>query len=259
MIIETTKYGEMKMDGVYKVYGSLIALADCSLEIPRGKFTCLVGPSGSGKSVLIRLLAGYEMPDGGRVIIDERPVSKPGPDRIVVFQESALLPWKTLMENTIFGPVIEHRLSIEESKRKAQILIDKSGLTGFENKYPFQLSGGMQRRAEVIRVLINEPRVMLMDEPFRGLDAMTRQIMQEYIIKMYEETGMTILFITSEIDEAIYLGDIVYFLTLRPGRIKHKMDVGLSRPRTYHTLTSNEFFRLRADAIKTVMGEVDEH
>ncbi|MGH9985522.1 MAG: ABC transporter ATP-binding protein [Nitrososphaeraceae archaeon] len=259
MITETAKYGEMKMEGVYKVYGSLVSLADCSFDIPRGKFTCLVGPSGSGKSVLVRLLAGYEIPDGGTVTIDGERVSKPGPDRIVVFQESALLPWKTLMENTIFGPVIEHKLSIEESKRRAQILIDKSGLTGFENKYPFQLSGGMQRRAEVIRVLINEPRIMLMDEPFRGLDAMTRQIMQEYVIKMYEETGMTILFITSEIDEAIYLGDRVYFLTLRPGKIKHQMDIDLPRPRKYHTLTSNEFFRLRADAIDTVMGEVEEH
>jgi NitT/TauT family transport system ATP-binding protein len=256
--VETTKYSEMRLESAYKVYGSLVALADCSFEIPRGRFTCLVGPSGAGKSVIVSLLAGYEMPDGGRVLMDGKPISRPGSDRIVVFQESALLPWKTLMENTIFGPVIEHKFSIEEAKRRAQVLIDKSGLTGFENKYPFQLSGGMQRRAEVIRVLINEPRVMLMDEPLRGLDAMTRQIMQEYIIKMYEETGMTILFITSDIDEAIYLGDTVYFLTLGPGRIKNKMDIELPRPRTFRTLTSNEFFKYKAEAIQIVMGELKE-
>jgi NitT/TauT family transport system ATP-binding protein len=255
MTVVTTKYSEMQMEGVYKVYGSLVSLANCSFEIPRGKFTCLVGPSGAGKSVIISLLAGYERPDGGKVLMDGKPVRKPGPDRIVVFQETALLPWKTLMQNTIFGPIIQHRLSIEEATRKAKILIDKSGLTGFENKYPYQLSGGMQRRAELIRALINEPQVMLMDEPLRGLDAMTRQIMQEYVIKMYEETGMTTLFITSEIDEAIYLGDTVYFLTLRPGRIKHKMDIDIPRPRTYHILTSDKFFNFRAEAIKVVMGE----
>jgi NitT/TauT family transport system ATP-binding protein len=256
--VEKTKYGEMQLENAYKVYGSLVALADCSFKISRGKFTCLVGPSGAGKSVIIKLLAGYETPDGGRVLMDGKPVTGPGSDRIVVFQESALLPWKTLMENTMFGPIIEHKLSRQEAKHKAQTLIDKSGLTGFENKYPFQLSGGMQRRAEVIRVLINEPRVMLMDEPLRGLDAMTRQIMQEYIIKMYEETGITILFITSDIDEAIYIGDTVYFLTLGPGKIKNKIDIGLPRPRTYRTLTSNEFFNLKAEAIRIVMGELKE-
>jgi NitT/TauT family transport system ATP-binding protein len=257
MTLVTTKYGEMQMNRVYKVYGSLVALADCSFKILRDKFTCLVGPSGAGKSVIISLLAGYERPDGGEVLMDGKPTSGPSSDRIVVFQETALLPWKTLINNTIFGPVIQHKLSVEEATNKARTLIKKSGLTGFENKYPFQLSGGMQRRAELIRALINEPRVMLMDEPLRGLDAMTRQIMQEYIIKMYEETGMTTLFITSDIDEAIYLGDVVYFLTLRPGRIKHKMDIDLPRPRKYQVLTSNEFFNLKAEAIRVVMEEAN--
>jgi NitT/TauT family transport system ATP-binding protein len=258
MTVVTSKYSEMQIKGVYKVYNSLVALADCSFDILRGKFTCLVGPSGAGKSVLVSLLAGHESPDGGKVLMDGKPVSRPGPDRIVVFQETALLPWKTLLQNTIFGPVIQHRLSTEEATRKARILIDKSGLTGFEKKYPYQLSGGMQRRAELIRALINEPRIMLMDEPLRGLDAMTRQIMQEYVIKMYEETGMTILFITSEIDEAIYLGDTVYFLSLRPGRIKHKMNIDLPRPRTYHVLTSDKFFSYRAEAVRVIMGEAKE-
>jgi NitT/TauT family transport system ATP-binding protein len=250
-----TTYSEMRMEGIYKVYGSLVALANCSFEIPKGKFTCLLGPSGAGKSTIINLLAGYERPDEGKVLMDGKPISSPSSDRIVVFQETALIPWKTLMDNTTFGPVIQNKLNTNEARRKARILIDKSGLTGFENKYPFQLSGGMQRRAELIRALMNEPRIMLMDEPLRGLDAMTRQIMQEYIIKMYEETGMTTLFITSEIDEAIYLGDIVYFLTQRPGRIKQKMDIDLPRPRTHHVLTSKEFFNFKAKAISVVMGE----
>ena len=153
--------------------------------------------------------------------------------------------------------MIQKKISKEEAHKRAQALIDKSGLTGFETKYPTQLSGGMQRRAELIRALINEPQIMLMDEPLRGLDAMTRQIMQEYIIKLYEETKMTILFITSEIEEAIYMGDSVYFLSKAPGHMRYQMTVDLPRPRTFQVLTSKRFFELKAEAIKVIMEEKD--
>lgn len=255
MSATASKYSEMKMENVYKVYGSLLALKDCSFDVAKGKMTCLVGPSGCGKSTIINLLAGHVKSDGGKVLMDGEPVGPPGPDKLVVFQEAALMPWKTLMENTAFGPLIQKKLSVEEVTKRAQDLINKSGLTGFENKYPFQLSGGMQRRAELIRALINEPKVMLMDEPLRGVDAMTREILQAYVIKLYEETKMTALFITTEIDEAIYLGDVIYFLTPRPGRVKVRMDIDIPRPRTYHTLTSKRFFELKAKAIDIVMEE----
>lgn len=248
-------YGDMRVEGVYKVYRSLVSLADCSFEIPKGKFTCLCGPSGSGKSTLISLLAGYEKPDDGKVLLNNKPMPGPNSDVIVVFQETALLPWKNLMDNTTFGPLMQHKLSRDEARKQAQALIDKSGLTGFEGKHPSQLSGGMQRRAELIRALINKPQVMLFDEPLRGLDAMTRQIMQEYIIKMFEETGMTMFFITSDVDEAIFLGDTVYFLTDRPGKVKTKMEIDLPRPRKLEHLTSDRYFQLKGDAIKIVMEE----
>lgn len=246
------------MMNVFKVYGSLVTLANLSLDIPRGKFTCILGPSGAGKSTIVNLLAGYERPDGGEVIMDDMPVLGPSSERTVVFQESALMPWKTVMENTIFGPLIQGKLSAEEAKHKAKKLIIKSGLADFENKYPDQLSGGMQRRAELIRALINEPRVMLMDEPLRGLDAMTRELMQVYLARMYEDTKMTMLLITTEIDEAIFLGDVIYFLTPRPGSIMHKMEIDLPRPRTPGILTSKEFFRYRTEAIDVVMKEQSE-
>ena len=255
-ILMSTKqqFSEVTMRGVYKVYRSLEVLRDVSFDIPRGKFTCMVGPSGSGKSTIVNILAGYIEPDGGTTLLDGKPPGPPGAERIVVFQETALLPWRTLMENTLFGPTLQG-LDKEESRKRAQALIDKSALTGFENKYPGQLSGGMQRRAELIRALINEPQIMFMDEPLRGLDAMTREIMQDYIIKMYEESGVTVLFITSELDEAIYLGDTVYFLTKPPGHVKYKMDIDLPRPRKNDVLISKKFFEYKAEAIKIALEE----
>jgi NitT/TauT family transport system ATP-binding protein len=173
----------------------------------------------------------------------------------VVFQETALFPWMTVWNNTMFGPRTHGRISKEEAERRATELIHKVALGGFEDKYPMQLSGGMQRRAELIRALINEPKVMLMDEPFRGLDAMTREIMQEYIIRLYEETKITILFITAELEEAIYLGDIVYFLTARPGTVKERIVVDLPRPRVYKHTATERFQELQTKAIKVVDEE----
>ena len=256
---EEKSYSSMSLKDVWKVYQSfgrtVVALKGINFEVPKGKLTCLVGPSGSGKTVIIHMMAGYETPDGGQVLMDDKPVGGPGPERIVVYQETALLPWKTLMENTTFGPLMQKKISKKEAIKRAQALIDKSGLTGFEKKFPYQLSGGMQRRSELIRALINDPKVLLMDEPLRGLDAMTRQIMQDYVIKLYEETKTTMLFITSDIDEAIYLADTVYFLTQSPGFIKDKMEITLPRPRTSEVLITKEYNELLAKAIDIVMAE----
>ncbi len=251
-----SKTGEMEIKGVYKSFGlGKEVLEDLTLTLEKGKFTVLCGPSGCGKTTMINLLAGYIGPDLGEILLDGMPVKGPGWDRLVVFQETALFPWKTVWENTLFGPMVQNQTNKEELEKKAKYLIDKVALTGFEKKFPYQLSGGMQRRAELIRALINEPKVMLMDEPFRGLDAMTRELMQEHIIKLYEETRTTILFITAELEEAIYLGDIAYFMTARPGTIKHRMEIDLPRPRTYKHLVTQEYQELLKTAIKIVDEE----
>jgi len=247
--------GEMEVRGVYKSFGhGKEALEDVSFRLERGKCTVLCGPSGCGKTTLINLLAGYIVPDRGEILLDGEPVTGPGWDRLVVFQESALFPWMNLWDNTMFGPIVQGRDG-KEAEEMARYLIDKVGLTGFEKKFPYQLSGGMQRRAELIRALINKPKVMLMDEPFRGLDAMTRELMQEYFIKLYEETRMTVLFITAELEEAIYLGDIAYFMTVRPGTIKKRMEINLPRPRTYRVMVTTEYQELESIAIKVVDEE----
>lgn len=250
--------GEIDIRGVYKSFGpGKEILEDVSFRIPKGSFTCLCGPSGCGKTTLINILGGYLQPDIGDCRLDGRPIAGAHPDRLVVFQETALLPWKNLWENTIYGPMVQGK-DLMAVAEKAEALIKLVGLTGFEECYPSQLSGGMQRRAELIRALINEPKVLLLDEPFRGLDAMTRQIMQEYIIKLFEETGVTILFITAELEEAIFLGDQAFFLTVRPARVKKELAIDLPRPRRFHHLTSRRFLELQREAIETVDGEAQK-
>ncbi len=250
--------GEMEIKGVYNSFGpGKEVLEDLNFKMEKGSFTCLCGPSGCGKSTIINTLAGYAKPDIGECLIDGKPVTGPGWDRLVVFQETALLPWKTVWENTIYGPMVQGKDLMEIADR-AEELINMVALTGFEDKYPSQLSGGMQRRAELVRCLINSPKVLLLDEPFRGLDAMTRQIMQEYIIKLFEETGVTILFITAELEEAIFLGDSAYFLTTRPGTVKKEMIIDLPRPRKLEHVVSHRFLELQREAIETVDEEAQK-
>ena len=250
--------GEMELRGVYQSVGpGKEILEDASFTIEKGSFTCLCGPSGCGKSTIINLLAGYDFPHIGDVLIDGEPVTGPGMDRLVVFQETALLPWKTVWENLIYGPMVQG-LNLREIADRAESLVNLVALTGFEDKYPSQLSGGMQRRAELIRCLINQPKVLLMDEPFRGLDAMTRQIMQEYIIKLYEETKVTVLFITAELEEAIFLGDQAYFLTVRPASVKKELPITLPRPRKLEHYVSHEFLELQREAIEIVDEEAQK-
>jgi NitT/TauT family transport system ATP-binding protein len=247
--------GEMEVSGVNKSFiGGKEALIDVNFKVEKGTFTCLCGPSGCGKTTLINLLAGYDMPDRGSVHLDGQPVKEASWDRLVIFQETALFPWMTVWDNALFGPRAQG-IDKAKAEKRAQDFINRVALTGFEDKYPMQLSGGMQRRAELVRTLVNDPKVMLMDEPFRGLDAMTREIIQEYVIKLYEETKVSILFITAELEEAIYLGDVVYFLTAAPGTIKEKMEVDLPRPRLFeHTLTER-FQELQTKAIEIVDEE----
>lgn len=231
---------EVVLDRVSKSYAASCVLDQCTFDIPAGTFTALVGPSGCGKTTIINLIAGYDGPDAGRVTVSGRPVSAPGWDRLVVFQETALFPWMTTIDNVIFG--LQNRgVGRHEAEVQARDLLAKFGLRGFERKYPSQLSGGMQRRAELARAMINSPQVMLFDEAFRGLDTMTRGLMQEYLLGVFEENPITTLFVTTEIEEAIYLADRIIVLSGRPTSTKETVMVDLPRPRKLEMLSSAQF------------------
>jgi len=232
-----------------------LVLNDCSFTVTKGKLNVLIGPSGCGKTTIVNLLAGYERPTNGEILLDGQPVTRPGWTRLVVFQETALFPWLTVLDNVVFGPAVRGALNPDAARREARRLLELVGLQDFADKYPLQLSGGMQRRAELARAIINEPTVMLMDEPFRGLDAMTRMLMQEYYLRLFEEVGRTNLFVTSELDEAVLLADRVIVLTNRPTRVKRIIDIDLPRPRDIAMVGSRRFLELRQQALDTLHEE----
>ncbi|MCL4492634.1 MAG: ABC transporter ATP-binding protein [Nitrospirae bacterium] len=251
-------FGEVRVEGVTKKYEKegqcQTVLEECSLHVQRGKLTVLMGPSGCGKTVLINLIAGYEKPTAGRVYIDDTPVTGPGRDRLVVFQETALFPWMTVYSNVTFGCRAQG-ISRGETKERAELILKKVGLYEFRDKYPTQLSGGMQRRAELARAMINDPKIMILDEPFRGLDAMTRQLMQGFYVGLFEEIGRTNFFVTHEVDEAIFLADRLVIMTFQPGKVKAEIDIDLPRPRDVRMLASARFMEIRGQAIDLLYEE----
>lgn len=230
-------------------------VADFNLLIKPGELTAVVGPSGCGKSTLVNLVAGYDRPDTGTVLINGKRVTGPGYDRMVVFQETALLPWLTAYQNIVFGPKMRGDRSSDEIHAEAIRLLEIVGLRGFEYKYPLQLSGGMQRRAELARALINHPALLIMDEPFRGLDAMTRELMQEFFLRLFEKNRRTNLFVTSEIEEAIFLADRLVVLSNRPTTIRKIIDIDLPRPRNFHMLSSPEAYDYKREAMAILHDE----
>jgi NitT/TauT family transport system ATP-binding protein len=230
-------------------------ISDFTLSINPGELTVLVGPSGCGKSALVNMLAGYDIPDTGQILLNEKPITGPGNDRMVVFQETALMPWLTAYQNVIFGPKIRKDIPGPELKEKANYLFEKVGLLEFKDKYPIQLSGGMQRRAELARAMINDPLVMIMDEPFRGLDAMSRELMQEFFVRLFEENRRTNIFVTSEIDEAIFLADRLIVLSNRPTSVRKIIDIKLPRPRELDVLSSTEAYEYKREAMELLHEE----
>jgi len=251
--------GEMEIKGVCKRYGvgpvAKEVLAKCSFTLEKGKLTVLIGPSGCGKSTLINVLAGYERPEEGTITIDGAPVVGPGPDRLVVFQETALFPWMTTYENVCYGPKVRKEMSGRELRENTMKLLELVGLEDFGDKYPTQLSGGMQRRAELVRAMINRPKVMFMDEPFRGLDAMTRALMQEYYVRLFEEHRGTNLFVTSELEEAIFLADRLIILTNTPCTVKTIIDVTLPRPREFTMMATQAYLDIKREALELLHEE----
>jgi NitT/TauT family transport system ATP-binding protein len=206
----------------------LLAVEALNLDIAAGEFVTIVGASGCGKSTLLHLIAGLRIPTSGEILIDGRPVTGPGRDRGVVFQEYALLPWKTVMANVCLGPKLAG-VPKAERRQVASRLINLVGLKGFEHKYPHELSGGMRQRAAVARTLAADPEVVLMDEPFAAVDAQTRSVLQEELVRIWVETGKTIIFITHSVEEAVFLAQRVFVLSSRPGRVLSTLSVDLPR------------------------------
>jgi sulfonate transport system ATP-binding protein len=241
--------GRIELVGVSKTYGrgrlAREVVKDCSLVVEAGLVTVMIGPSGVGKSTLIRLIAGFERPSRGKLSIDGRPISGPGRNRQVVFQESALFPWMTTRENVLYGPKARGEYSAEV-REQSERLLAKVGLSDFHARYPAQLSGGMQRRAELARALINRPALMILDEPFRGLDAMTKKLMLEYYAELSAQERRTTLFVTTDVDEAIFLADRLLVMSHIPTHVRAVIDVHLPRPRRLGELVADD----RANELK---------
>jgi sulfonate transport system ATP-binding protein len=232
-----------ELQAVTKIYGegplAKLVVDELSFVLEPGQVTVMVGPSGCGKSSIAFLIAGYERPTNGKILLDGKGIGGPSWDRLVVFQESALLPWLTTYENIMFGPKARG-FDKKQMGPRAEELLERVGLRDFRDKYPTQLSGGMQRRAELARALINDPKIMILDEPFRGLDHMTRGLMQEYFSSLLEEKPRTSLFITTDIDEAIFLADRLLIMTCMPTRVREVIDVPLPRPRSREQVLADE-------------------
>jgi NitT/TauT family transport system ATP-binding protein len=249
----------IRIDGVSKVFSSgrrqVVALQDIDLAIPRGQFTCLLGPSGCGKSTLLNAVAGFSNPTGGSITVDGTPVTAPGPERGMVFQEYALFPWMTVEKNIGFGLEIK-RTPKAQIDATVEGLLTMLSLSEFRARYPKDLSGGMRQRVAIARVLALDSPIMLMDEPFGALDALTRRNLQDELLRIWMETKKTILFVTHSIEEAIYLADRIVVMTYRPGTVKRDILVDLPRLRDPAAPAFND---LKRELGQLVMEEQQRH
>ncbi|MBU6418564.1 MAG: ABC transporter ATP-binding protein [Proteobacteria bacterium] len=234
-----------------KRFGNVAALDEISLTVEDGSFVTILGASGCGKSTLLNMVAGLEAPSSGQITLDGRPITKPGPDRVVVFQRAGLYPWLSLRDNIAFGLKMRGKVEWREVDRVIELI----GLRGFETHRPYELSGGMQQRVSIARALVMHPRVLLMDEPFGALDAQTRENMQEFLTELWERIRATVIFVTHDIDEAIILGSRLVVMSARPGRISLDENVPLGRPRNWDMSTTPEFLQLKRAARQILAGE----
>ncbi|HET7794884.1 MAG TPA: ABC transporter ATP-binding protein [Rhizobacter sp.] len=250
----------------FRVKGQEVeAVRSASVHVRPGEFVSLIGPSGCGKSTLLNAVAGFIQPDSGQVLLDGQAITGPGSDRGVVFQQYSLFPWMTVRKNVEFGLRMKGS-SASERESQARTLLGLAGLLSFENHYPDQLSGGMKQRVGIVRALATSPQVLLMDEPFGALDSQTRVVMQEILTNMWQRLRISVLFITHDIDEAVFLSDRIYVMTARPGRIKAELTVPLPRPRTPEMTASPEFAAMvrqikgliREESIAAMGGELSE-
>lgn len=250
----------VRVDHVSKIFvgaagrGSVVAVEDASLEVGRGEFVSLVGPSGCGKSTLLHVIAGLEEPTKGRILIDGREEANRRQRFGYMFQRDLLLPWRNIRANVALGIEV---LGVPKRKARemAGAILDEFGLGGFAEKYPVQLSGGMRQRAAFMRTLLCQREILLLDEPFGALDALTRSVMQEWLLKLWERDQRTIIFITHDIEEAVFLSDRILTMSARPGRIKSEFSVDLPRPRDHTILTTPAFTALKQQVLNDIYEE----
>jgi NitT/TauT family transport system ATP-binding protein len=241
--------GAVQLAGVGQVYKTtgqdVLAVSDISFEVKPGRFVVLVGPSGCGKSSLLMMMAGLRHPTSGTILVSGAPIDNPDPDRVgVVFQEPSLFPWLTAEENVEF-PLTLRGVAKKDRRAKAQEALHLVGLDGFDKRHPHELSGGMKQRVSIARGLVQDPPVLLMDEPFAALDEQTRMTMGDELLRIWSATGKTIIFVTHSLTEAVYLADEVIVMSPRPGRIVDRLEVALPRPRTFEMLSGDIFGSLR--------------
>jgi NitT/TauT family transport system ATP-binding protein len=250
---------DILINNVQKVFktpgGDVIALKDINLTIKQGEFVCLLGPSGCGKSTLLNAVAGFQPPSGGEIVIEGKKILKPGPDRGMVFQEYALFPWMTVAQNIAFGMEVQKKDKAEIELTVNQLL-DLLHLKDFRDRFPKDLSGGMRQRVAIARVLALDSPIMLMDEPFGALDALTRRNLQDELLRIWEKLGKTILFVTHSIEESIYLADRIVVMTYRPGTVKRDQYVDMPRPRDPSSAAFND---LKRELGRLVMEEQQRH
>ena len=250
--------GQIRVEDVSITFGTgkdaHLAVQTTSIDIKAGEFVCILGPSGCGKSTLLNAIAGYVKPTTGAVLVDGTKVQKPGPDRGMVFQQYSLLPWKTVYENVAFGPKMAGQTRTEAGST-ANTFLELVGLKKFGNRYPAELSGGMQQRVGIARALANYPSVLLMDEPFGALDAQTRLMMQESLLDIWNKFGTTVVFVTHDVDEAVFLADRVLIMSAAPGRIIEDVTIDLPRPRSTDLASTPEYIRARQFCLDTIKAE----
>lgn len=253
---------KIAFQGVTKTYEAknadqddVLALDGLNVDIKTAEIVSVLGPTGCGKSSALNLIAGFEEPTQGSVLVDDNLVTGPGPDRAVVFQQASLFPWLTVLDNVTLG-VKSRGVPKAEYEPRALHLLEEVGLSGFLQHYPYQLSGGMQQRVQIARALISAPQVLLMDEPFGALDYQTRILMQELLLRLWVEYKPTVFFITHDVSEAIFVSDRVLVMSRRPGRIKTTVDVRAEKPRTIDFLSAPEFIELHRSLLHAVQEEV---
>lgn len=258
--------GAIRIDDVVKIYdpdgAAVMAVDHCSLDIPAGEICMIVGPSGCGKTTLLNAIAGFHSISSGSIHMDGellcgpgKPQADPGSDRIVVFQNGALFPWKTNLDNIAFGPIVQGKLSKKAAYEKARGMMADAGLSGTEHNFPGEVSSGLRRRVEIVRALMNEPKVLLFDEPYRALDSLTKSVMHESLLETYYKNKVTIFFITHDLEEALFLGHRVVIMTTRPCRPKKLLEVDIPHPRDYNVLTSKRFRELMEETVDAVHEE----
>ena len=258
--------GAIRIEDVVKIYdpdgAAVMAVDHCSLDIPAGEICMIVGPSGCGKTTLLNAIAGFHSITSGKIFLDGKllcgpgkPQADPGSDRIVVFQNGALFPWKSNIDNVAFGPLMQGKMGKKEIYEKARSMMADAGLSGTEHNYPGEVSSGLRRRVEIVRALMNDPKVLLFDEPYRALDSLTKSVMHEALLEIYYKNKVTIFFITHDLEEAIFLGHKLVIMTTRPCKPKKLIDVDIPHPRDYSVLTSPRFRQLMDETVELVHEE----